>query len=103
MPKGVVITHANVACFIEWAVRHFGLGSLDRLSGHAPLHFDLSTFDVFGSLAAGAALHLVPHQLNLLPHKLAEFIRTEELTQWFSVPSVLHLMRSEERRVGKEC
>ena len=92
MPKGVVITHANVACFIEWAVRHFGLGSLDRLSGHAPLHFDLSTFDVFGSLAAGAALHLVPHQLNLLPHKLAEFIRTEELTQWFSVPSVLHLM-----------
>ena len=34
----------------------------------------------------------MPHQLNLLPHKLAEFIRTEELTQWFSVPSVLHLM-----------
>src|SRR3989442_334724 len=92
MPKGVVITHANVTCFIEWAVRHFGLGPLDRTSGHAPLHFGLSTFDVFGSLAAGAALHLVPHQLNLLPHKLAEFIRTEELTQWFSVPSVLHLM-----------
>ncbi len=92
MPKGVVITHANVTCFIEWAVRHFGLGPLDRTSGHAPLHFDLSTFDVFGSFAAGAALHLVPHQLNLLPHKLAEFIRTAELTQWFSVPSVLHLM-----------
>src|SRR5207302_8106076 len=86
MPKGVVITHANVTCFIEWAVRHFGLGPLDRTSGHAPLHFDLSTFDVFGSFAAGAALHLVPHQLNLLPHKLAEFIRTAELTQWFSVP-----------------
>src|SRR5438132_5935201 len=55
MPKGVVITHANVTCFIEWAVRHFGLGPLDRTSGHAPLHFDLSTFDVFGSFAAGAA------------------------------------------------
>src|SRR5437879_3279023 len=92
MPKGEVITHANVTCVIEWAVRHFGLGPVGRALGRAPLHFDLSTFDVFGSLAAGAALHLVPHQLNLLPHKLAEFIRTEELTQWFSVPSVLHLM-----------
>src|SRR5207247_10099594 len=26
MPKGVVITHANVTCLIEWAVRPFGLG-----------------------------------------------------------------------------
>src|SRR3989442_9440142 len=40
----------------------FRSGPLDRTSGHAPLHFDLSTFDVFGSFAAGAALHLVPHQ-----------------------------------------
>jgi acyl-coenzyme A synthetase/AMP-(fatty) acid ligase len=30
--------------------------------------------------------------LNLLPHKLAQFIRDARLTQWFSVPSVLNLM-----------
>jgi acyl-coenzyme A synthetase/AMP-(fatty) acid ligase len=30
--------------------------------------------------------------LNLLPHKLAEFIRDHELTKWFSVPSVLNYM-----------
>jgi acyl-coenzyme A synthetase/AMP-(fatty) acid ligase len=35
---------------------------------------------------------LVPPELNLLPHKLADFIRTAELTQWFSVPSVLNFM-----------
>ncbi len=34
----------------------------------------------------------MPHELNLLPHKLAQFIRDAELTQWFSVPSVLKLM-----------
>lgn len=91
-PKGVVITHANVIHFVEWAVAHFGLGPSDRVSGHSPLHFDLSTFDVYGSLAAGATLYPIPPEANLLPHKLAELIESAELTQWFSVPSILHHM-----------
>jgi acyl-coenzyme A synthetase/AMP-(fatty) acid ligase len=37
-------------------------------------------------------LHLVPLETALLPPKLAEFIRTSELTQWFSVPSVLNYL-----------
>src|SRR5437763_1310164 len=92
MPKGVVITHASVRAFIEWAVAYFGTAPADRISGHPPLHFDLSTFDMFGTFAAGAELHLVPPEANLLPHKLAELIRSAELTQWFSVPSVLNYM-----------
>ena len=92
MPKGVVITHANVAAFVAWGLRHFGLGADDRLSGHTPLHFDLSTFDVFGTYAAGAQLHLVPPEAALLPHRLAQFIRDAALTQWFSVPSMLNYL-----------
>jgi len=88
-PKGVVITHGSVIRFVEWAKRYFGLGPADRISGHPPLHFDLSTFDVFGTFAAGAQIHLVPPDLNLLPTALAQFIRAAELTQWFSVPSLL--------------
>jgi amino acid adenylation domain-containing protein len=92
VPKGVVITHANVIHFVDWAVRHFGMGPEDRLSGHSPLHFDLSTFDVYGALAAGATLHPIPPEANLLPHKLAQLIQDEALTQWFSVPSILNHM-----------
>jgi len=92
MPKGVVITHSNVVHFVEWGLRHFGIDSSDRLSGHTPLHFDLSTFDVFGTFAAGAELHMLPHEAALSPLMLAEFLRSEELTQWFSVPSVLNYM-----------
>jgi amino acid adenylation domain-containing protein len=92
VPKGVVITHSNVIHFVEWAIRHFEIGSSERFSGHTPLHFDLSTFDVFGTFAAGAELHIVPNETNLSPFKLAEFIRTVGLTQWFSVPSVLNYM-----------
>ena len=34
-------------------------------------------------------MHLVKPELNVVPNKLANFIRDSELTQWFSVPSVL--------------
>jgi amino acid adenylation domain-containing protein len=88
-PKGVVIQHRNVTAFVEWAIGYFGTSSDDRISGHPPLHFDLSTFDIYATLAAGAELHLVSTELNLSPQKLAAFIRDSELTQWFSVPSVL--------------
>jgi amino acid adenylation domain-containing protein len=91
-PKGVVITHANVLHFIDWALRYFDTHATDRISGHPPLHFDLSTFDIFGTLTAGAALHLVPPEASLLPNLLADFIRRSRLTQWFSVPSALGYM-----------
>ena len=91
-PKGVVITHANVIQFVQWAIRYFGIADSDRVSCHPPLHFDLATFDIFGAFAVGAQLHLVPPDLNLLPNKLAQFIRASGLTQWFSVPSVLNYM-----------
>lgn len=92
VPKGVVITHANVWHFVRWAVQYFGMGPDDRNSGHSPLHFDLSTFDIFGTFAAGAELVMIPPELSLLPHRLARLIRESGLTQWFSVPSVLNYM-----------
>jgi amino acid adenylation domain-containing protein len=92
LPKGVMITHANISHFIRWAADYFGTAPSDQVSQHPPLHFDLSTFDIYATLRAGAQLHLAPPELNLLPHKLAQFIRENRLTQWFSAPSVLNLM-----------
>ena len=92
VPKGVVITHANVSSFVEWATAFFEMAPTDRISGHPPLHFDLSTFDVYATLYVGAELHLVPPRRNLLPSALADFIRSSRLQQWFAVPSVFSLM-----------
>jgi len=91
-PKGVMIRHESVLAFLEWACPYFGTRPGDRVSGHPPLHFDLSTFDIYGTLGWGAELHLVGPELSLMAHKLAEFIRERELTQWFSVPSILTYM-----------
>jgi amino acid adenylation domain-containing protein len=88
-PKGVVITHSNVTHFVKWAVAYLGMRPTDRISCHSPLHFDLSTFDIYGTVAAGGELHLLSPEISLLPHRLAGFIRESRLTQWFSVPSAL--------------
>ncbi|MGH8625744.1 MAG: AMP-binding protein [Gammaproteobacteria bacterium] len=57
-PKGAVITHANLAAFVSWALPAFNLGPNDRLLSHAPLQFDLSFFDIFASAAGSATFNV---------------------------------------------
>ncbi len=61
----------------------------DRLSSHAPFHFDLSTFDLFAAASGAATVVLVPRELSIFPVTLAEFIAEQEITVWYSVPSAL--------------
>ncbi|EDY49090.1 amino acid adenylation domain-containing protein [Streptomyces clavuligerus] len=91
-PKGVTLTHGNALAFVDWAVTAFGLTPEDRLSGHAPLHFDLSVFDVFGAAAGAATLVLVDSRAAVFPVELTDFIRRNRLTVWYSVPSALTLL-----------
>jgi amino acid adenylation domain-containing protein len=91
-PKGVELTHRNVRAFVDWAVEEFRVGPEDRLSNHAPFNFDLSTFDLYGALSAGASVTLLPEGLSMFPTRLAELVERERLTVWYSVPSVLTLL-----------
>lgn len=91
-PKGVMLTHRNCLAFVQWAVEEFAVCAEDRLSSHAPLHFDLSTFDLFAAAAAGAAVVLVPAQASVFPSEIRRFIESAEITVWYSVPSILAML-----------
>ncbi len=91
-PKGVMLSHTNCRAFVDWAVAEFEVGPDDRLSSHAPFHFDLSTFDLFGAAAAAAPVVLVPPRLSVFPIEVIRFIERNEITVWYSVPSILSLM-----------
>jgi amino acid adenylation domain-containing protein len=91
-PKGVMLTHQNALTFIEWCAEMFAVGSDDRVSNHAPLHFDLSVFDVYNSTKAGATLYMVPEEVTLFPANLAGFMEKNRITVWYSVPSALILL-----------
>lgn len=91
-PKGVMISHRNALTFIEWAATEFQLGPSDVLSNHAPFHFDLSTFDLFGAASAGAVCTIVPRTTAMFPQELARWIDSEGITVWYSAPSALSLL-----------
>lgn len=88
-PKGVMLTHRNALAFVDWAVGEFKVRSTDRLSNHAPLHFDLSIFDIFAAARAGGTLVLVPPEISIFPIEIARFIERNDITVWYSVPSLL--------------
>ncbi len=74
-PKGVMLSHRNALAFVEWAAERFAVRADDRLSSHAPLHFDLSIFDLFAAASAGASVTLVPRQASVVPARGREVHR----------------------------
>jgi amino acid adenylation domain-containing protein len=92
VPKGVMISHRSALTFVGWAAGYAGLGAADRVCSPAPLHFDLSVFDVFAACAAGACQVVVPAGTAMFPVRLAEWIAAERVTVWYSVPSVLTML-----------
>lgn len=90
VPKGVPVSHGNVGHFIDVMVERYAIGPEDRFSQTFDQTFDLSVFDLFVAWERGASVHAM-QPLDLLAP--ARFARKQELSVWFSVPSVPALMR----------
>lgn len=91
-PKGVMISHHVSMSFVSWSCGHASLGNNDRVSGHAPLHFDLSIFDIFATALAGATLLPVPDGASTFPTRLLDWMINNRISVWYSVPSILSMM-----------
>jgi amino acid adenylation domain-containing protein len=85
LPKGVMVSHANVLHHLNVMWSRYAIDENDRFSQTFDLTFDLSVFDMFACWGKGASLHCVPSKQLMAPDK---FIRESALTIWFSVPSV---------------
>lgn len=88
-PKGVMISHRASLTFVNWAYDTFQVTAEDRVSNHAPFHFDLSIFDIFTTIKAGGTTILLSAALSVFPINLAKFIAQERISIWYSVPSIL--------------
>ena len=91
-PKGVIISHRNSMAFVDWVGETFDVKPEDRLSNHAPLHFDLSVLDIYAALRSGACIVIVPEGKSSFPTELAKWIDEEKISIWYSVPSALTRM-----------
>lgn len=92
-PKGVMHSHRSALAFARVAADTYGFNGDDRMSNHAPLHFDLSTMDYFSSALAGATTVIIPDAHTRLPASYAALIEAERLTVLYAVPLALtHLL-----------
>lgn len=91
-PKGVMISHRTIFTFINWCHITFQITEKDRITSYAPLHFDLSTFDIYVTIKAGGTLVLVPENLSIFTVRLADLLQNERITVTYLVPSILSLM-----------
>ncbi len=88
-PKGVALSHRAIFAFSNWAKTLVDLNPDDRIAAIAPLHFDLSTFDLFSALSAGAVVDFLPEGLTMAPSRLSTWLAERTVTGFYTVPSLL--------------
>jgi amino acid adenylation domain-containing protein len=93
-PKGVMISHRNSLTFVNWSASAARLCPEDRVCSPAPLHFDLSVFDIFASCLSGACTTVIPEGTTTFPVSIVRWMGREGISVWYSVPSVLTLLAS---------
>jgi amino acid adenylation domain-containing protein len=89
VPKGVPVSHHNVSSYVKYLQDRYSINSDDRFSQTFDLTFDLSVHDMFLAWSVGASLYVIPETALMAP---AKFIKQNELSVWFSVPSLAQFM-----------
>lgn len=93
VPKGIMLTHRNARTFVDWMDSEFAPTPQDVVMSRAPLKFDLSVWDIFNSLKAGATVvcfdwHKRRH--GALKHRAyVDLMRRVGATILYTTPSVL--------------
>ena len=88
-PKGVGIPHRGVVNRLRWMQDHLRLGVDDVVLQKTPYTFDVSVWEFFWPLIAGARLVMADPEGHRDPEYLAETIYRESVTTVHFVPSML--------------
>lgn len=92
VPKGVAIAHGAVLNTLYGVNCRFGIGTQDRVLALSALSFDLSVYDIWGTLLAGAAI-VLPKDTDLPdPTELLAHCTRQRVTVWNSVPAFLEMV-----------
>ncbi|MFI8417128.1 non-ribosomal peptide synthetase [Serratia sp. NPDC078593] len=91
-PKGVMVTHRNVVNLVADCQQRFDVQPEDRFFAISAFNFDLSVWDVFGALSAGAALVMPDADRATDVEHWAALCQTRGVTIWNSVPAIVRMM-----------
>ncbi|ELP95473.1 amino acid adenylation, partial [Pseudomonas syringae BRIP34876] len=79
-PKGVMNEHRGVVNRLLWARDHYAVNETDRVLQKTPFGFDVSVWEFFLPLLAGAQLHMARPGGHQDPAYMAQVIREQRIT-----------------------
>ncbi|QHF42358.1 peptide transporter [Pseudomonas sp. S35] len=91
-PKGVLLSHGNLAHFASWFGACMALDERSRVLQFSPMSFDSSLIDIFPALIAGAQLIVPSEEQKRDPQQLVELLRQRRVTHAFLPPALLGIL-----------
>ncbi|MEA2464611.1 MAG: hypothetical protein QOJ98_2358, partial [Acidobacteriota bacterium] len=90
-PKGVMNEHRGIVNRLIWMQEAYGLGTEDMVLQKTPFSFDVSVWEFFWPLLAGARLVMARPEGHKDPQYLVDTIEREQITTLHFVPSMLQI------------
>lgn len=87
-PKGVQIGSESVQSLIDWMAADFALGDVPVFMSQTTFSFDLSMYEVFGTLCLGGTIVLIPRTLLAEPDRFMQTVARHDTSIWVSTPAL---------------
>ncbi|QEI42775.1 Linear gramicidin synthase subunit D [Dolichospermum sp. UHCC 0315A] len=102
-PKGAMNTHKGISNRLVWMQNTYQLTSSDRILQKTPFSFDVSVWEFFWPLLAGATLVVVKPQGHKDNAYLIKLIQQQQITTIHFVPSMLRVFLQEPSLENCSC
>ncbi|WP_411084003.1 amino acid adenylation domain-containing protein [Streptomyces sp. cmx-18-6] len=93
-PKGVGLTHANVLRLLTSTEEHFGFDESDVWTFFHSYAFDMSVWEIWGALAYGGRLVVVPPDVARAPEEFLRLLADQRVTALNQTPSAFRSLVS---------
>ena len=91
-PKGVMMSHAGAVNTLLDINQRLNLDTSDAVFGLSALNFDLSVYDIFGTLGAGATLVLPESGNERNPAHWLSVLAQHPCSVWNTVPALMQML-----------
>ena len=75
VPKGCMLEYGNITAFSHWYKKYYELDFDSKVAAYASFGFDACMMDIYGTIANGAELHIIPEEIRLDFIALNDYLR----------------------------
>ena len=88
VPKGCMLEYGNITAFCHWYKKYYNIDFDSKVAAYASFGFDASMMDIYGAIANGAQLHIIPEEIRLDFIGLQRYFEENGITHSFMTTQV---------------